>query len=168
MKSDQNNPEFSLAVIGESHFDRDSPIVFSRSDQITYALLACLAAFTLIVARKLTPSVAGYGTHEQLGLPPCLFFKLTGVPCPNCGLTTSFAHSARLHFFQALIAQPFGLVVFSLTVASIPLFMFLTWRRISWSEVIRAKGIDRLIYLLIVFYLLSWIYKISMINLTIN
>ena len=34
-------------------------------------------------------------THRQLGLPPCTFYLLTGVPCPSCGMTTSFALLVR-------------------------------------------------------------------------
>jgi hypothetical protein len=30
-------------------------------------------------------------THRQLGLPPCNFYYMTGLPCPACGMTTSFA-----------------------------------------------------------------------------
>lgn len=167
----KTNPEklnHLTVTTGESRSEPDSPVVFSRNDQFTYLALIAGAGFTLMLARMLTPSIAGYGTHEQLGLPPCLFFKLTGIPCPNCGLTTSFAHSARFHFYQAFIAQPFGLIVFCLTVASIPVFVFLLHQRISWSEFIRAKGFDRLIYALIAIYLLGWIYKIVAIKLTGN
>ncbi|HEY8505076.1 MAG TPA: DUF2752 domain-containing protein [Gemmataceae bacterium] len=35
------------------------------------------------------------GTHEQLGLPPCNFYRMTGRPCPSCGMTTSFALLVR-------------------------------------------------------------------------
>ncbi|MBP6821247.1 MAG: DUF2752 domain-containing protein [Acidobacteria bacterium] len=115
----------------------------------------------MTVARILNPSPNGFGTHQQLGLPPCLFFKLTGIPCPSCGLTTSFAHAARLHLFQALIAQPFGVIAFFLTVVSIPLFVTLIRRRVAWSTVVHARGVDRLIYILIAVYLLSWLYKIA-------
>ena len=142
--------------------------VFSRSDQITYFALTVLSGATLTTARLLRPSPNGFGTHEQLGLPPCLFFKLTGIPCPSCGLTTSFAHSARLHFYQAFTTQPFGPIAFFLAIASIPFFIFLIRRRIPWNEFIRAKGLDRLIYVLIAMYLLSWVYKIAAIKLTGN
>ncbi len=35
------------------------------------------------------------GTHRQLGLPPCTFLEVTDLPCPSCGLTTSFAFTVR-------------------------------------------------------------------------
>ncbi|HQR32473.1 MAG TPA: DUF2752 domain-containing protein [Blastocatellia bacterium] len=154
-------------IVASANASREfhDPVVFSRTDQITYAALAILSALTLAVARMFTPSAKGYGTHEQLGLPPCLFFKWTGIPCPNCGLTTSFAHSARFHFYQAFITQPFGLLAFCLTVASIPLFMFLMRHHVSWVQLLRVKSIDRLIRILITIYLLSWIYKIIVIKL---
>jgi len=31
------------------------------------------------------------GTHRQLGLPSCQFLVMSGLPCPSCGMTTSFA-----------------------------------------------------------------------------
>lgn len=32
-----------------------------------------------------------HGTHRQLGLPACTLKALTGVGCPACGMTTTFA-----------------------------------------------------------------------------
>jgi hypothetical protein len=34
-------------------------------------------------------------THRQLGLPPCTFYERTGMPCPSCGMTSSFALFVR-------------------------------------------------------------------------
>ncbi len=137
---------------------------YSRNDRILYSILMASAALVLAIARWLHPSANGYGTHQQLGLPPCVFFKLTGIPCPSCGLTTSFAHAARLHLYHAFITQPFGVIAFCLTIVSIPLFAWLIRRRIAWKDAIRARGVDAILYLLIAIYLISWFYKIAVVT----
>lgn len=58
------------------------------------------------------PDARGYGTHEALGLPPCGLKFVTNIPCPSCGMTTSFAHAARLDWRCSLDAHPGGLVLF--------------------------------------------------------
>ncbi|HEX5446079.1 MAG TPA: DUF2752 domain-containing protein [Pirellulales bacterium] len=49
----------------------------------------------LAVAGCLRPSPLGFGTHQQLGLPPCTFVWLFGIRCPSCGMTTSWSHAVR-------------------------------------------------------------------------
>jgi hypothetical protein len=134
---------------------------FSRNDQLQYGVLICAATALLVVARALRPSERGFGTHEQLGLPPCIFLQLTGIPCPSCGLTTSFAHAAHLHWLASLTTQPFGFVAFSLTALSIPGACYLLYRRVAWEQVLYAPATNRVMYALLALYLLSWIYKIS-------
>ena len=56
----------------------------------------------------LTPDPRGYGTHEQFFLYGCLFRKLTTLPCPMCGLTTSFAHLVRGQLAEAFRCHPAG------------------------------------------------------------
>jgi hypothetical protein len=133
---------------------------YSRQDRLGYLIFVLVSVSLLAIARLLRPSSRGVGTHEQLGLPPCLFLHLTGIPCPNCGLTTSFAYAARFEFFSSLITQPFGLIAFFLTIFAIPLSIFLSRRRISWSELMHARIVKRLTYVAIAFYVLSWFYKI--------
>jgi hypothetical protein len=51
-------------------------------------------------------------SHQQLGLPPCTFSEVTGIPCPSCGMTTSFSllvhgdivNSARANWVGTLLA----------------------------------------------------------------
>lgn len=138
-----------------------APPAYSRQDQAQYLITLLLASTTLVIARLLPPSPRGVGTHEQLGLPPCVFLNLTGLPCPSCGLTTSFAHAARLHFSQAFFTQPFGLLAFGLTVLLIPLSIYLMRIGLPWARVIRARYANAVIYALLALYLMGWVYKIA-------
>jgi hypothetical protein len=71
--------------------------------------LSLLAGFAL--AAWLPPDPRGYGTHQQLGLPPCTMIALFNRPCPGCGMTTSFAHFVRGQFGDAARANPAGLLI---------------------------------------------------------
>lgn len=73
----------------------------------------------LAAAVWLTPDPAGHGTHTQLGLPPCGFLVASGLPCPGCGLTTSFSHMARLQVAGAFAANPFGVLLFLVTATGV-------------------------------------------------
>jgi hypothetical protein len=71
--------------------------------------VACLAL--LLVAARLTPSPEGIGTHRHLGLQECGFLQRTGLPCPSCGMTTSFAWFVRGNVLASLYVQPMGMVL---------------------------------------------------------
>ncbi|HKQ75875.1 MAG TPA: DUF2752 domain-containing protein [Blastocatellia bacterium] len=134
---------------------------FTSQDRIQYLIVAGSSIALLLVARLLRPSLDRVGTHRQLGLPPCAFLHFTGIPCPSCGLTTSVAHAARLHFYESVITQPFGLVVFSSAVLCIPLSIYFIRRRVPWSNLKRFRGRNFVVYLIIVLFILSWLYKIA-------
>jgi hypothetical protein len=105
--------------------------------------LALGCAAVLVVAAMLEPDARGYGTHAQLGLPPCGFLLLTGAPCPGCGLTTAFAHAIRGDWMLAADANPFGLLLFALVFASVPLGIFAGWRRWSVDTVLQRFASGR-------------------------
>ena len=134
---------------------------FTSQDRIRYLVVAGSSTALLLIARLLRPSVDGIGTHRQLGLPPCAFLHFTCIPCPSCGLTTSVAHAARLHFYESVITQPFGLVVFISAVLGIPLSIYFIYRRVPWSNLNRLRGRNLVIYLMIALFILSWLYKIA-------
>jgi hypothetical protein len=77
-----------------------------------WALLALASGAVLALSRLLVPAAEGLGTHMQLGLPPCGFLALFSLPCPACGLTTSFAHLARFSLLASLRAHPLGFPLF--------------------------------------------------------
>ncbi len=40
----------------------------------------------------------------------CGFRRLTGYPCPGCGLTRAADHFAHFHFFTAFVSNPLGML----------------------------------------------------------
>jgi len=97
-----------------------SPIVqrVSRSGRLVAAIIAagCLAA--LATAVFVTPSPTGVSSHESIGLARCQFLATSGIPCPSCGMTTSFAHFVRGNLAASLWVQPMGtLLAFTAGIA---------------------------------------------------
>ena len=133
---------------------------YTSRDRAQYIALSCVSGVVLTIARVVSPSPNGFGTHQQLGLPPCFFHKLTGIPCPTCGMTTSFAHTIRLHFYEAFITQPFGMLACVLMALLIPLSFVLMQRRVSWMKLMTARGSDAVMYALLALFLAGWVYKI--------
>lgn len=77
--------------------------------------LGCLSLLGL--AALLTPNPSGVGTHTGLTflhLRACNFLYTTGLPCPSCGMTTSFAHFVRGNLLASLYLQPMGFVLAAL------------------------------------------------------
>jgi hypothetical protein len=133
----------------------------TRQDKLLYLVTSGAAGLLLLIGRLLQPAPGRVGTHEQLGLPPCGFLHLTGIPCPGCGLTTSVAYAVRLHFIESVVTQPFGFVVFLFASLSIPVSVYLVYRRIPYSCLANFRGKRLVTYLLITFFLFSWLYKIA-------
>lgn len=78
---------------------------------------ACLTV--LVLASQLRPSAAGVGSHQALGLKPCQFLQSTGLPCPSCGMTTSFAHFARGNFVASAYVQPMATALAAIAAATV-------------------------------------------------
>lgn len=116
-----------------------------------------LTSLTVLgLALWLHPSPAGHGTHTQLGLPPCGFLAFTGLPCPGCGLTTSFAHLVRLQFDAGLHANPMGLPLFAVTVLTAPFSALAWWRGWGLAQVVQRLQLDRALFWLAGGALAAW------------
>jgi hypothetical protein len=68
--------------------------------------LVCLGV--LITAVSIRPNRTGMETHRQLGLAECQFLRTSGLPCPSCGMTTSFTWFVRGNILASLYVQPMG------------------------------------------------------------
>lgn len=83
-------------------------------------LLALGMAAVFGVARWLEPDPRGFGTHQQLGLPPCHFRWVTGHSCPTCGMTTAFAWFVRGRLDRSWEANPAGVFLAPMCLALVP------------------------------------------------
>jgi len=96
----------------------------------SHALLLLGVLVMVGVGLYLTPDPAGHGTHQQLGLPPCTIYYLTGRPCPSCGLTTSVSAILHGQFGLAWRANPIGFVIVAAAAAvAINSLLALLWGR---------------------------------------
>ena len=59
-------------------------------------------------------------THRQLGLPECTFKRITGLPCPSCGMTTSFALTIRGDLVNGVQANSVGVLLALFLLVAIP------------------------------------------------
>ncbi len=128
-----------------------------------YALgMVAAAAAVLVAAWRIDPGRATMGTHRQLGLPPCGFLMITRLPCPTCGMTTSFAHTVRGQLPAAIRSQPAGFVLAVATVAAGLAGLFalvsgyrpaVNWYRVNPINVVWWAGAA---------FVLSWAMKMAM------
>jgi Protein of unknown function (DUF2752) len=81
----------------------------------------------LIVARSVEPSNRGFGTHEQLGLPPCTWKLLFDRPCPSCGMTTAWSLATRCRVIEAAEVNLAGLMLAIIALAYLPACCYFSW-----------------------------------------
>ena len=67
----------------------------------------------LLRPRAIALSVAVFGAAQLVGSCfgiglPCVFHRVTGLPCPGCGLTRSILALLRGHVAQSFALHPFG------------------------------------------------------------
>ena len=103
--------------------------VLTRTQRRLTLLLGAGILAVFGVAIWLTPDPRGFGTHQQLGIPPCTFRAVTGIHCPHCGLTTSFSWFVRGEFYNSMKANPAGLM---LAAASVVILI--------WTIVVSIRG----------------------------
>ncbi len=101
-----------------AHLERPAPPPIPPGEERLIVAIGTAACLTLLaIAIYLQPDSRGYGTHEQLFLLPCGFYKVTSLPCPTCGMTTAYANMVRFRIGAALRAQSFGTLLCVLSTA---------------------------------------------------
>ena len=145
------------------------PIIYARGNEAEtltprgrlgalFVALACLAP--LVIAALLHPSPEGYGSHTAIGLAPCQFMKHTGMPCPSCGMTTSWTWFVRGNLAASLYIQPMGTVLAILAAGTfwIALYGALTGRPVY--RLLRVIPSRYYFVPLLLFAIAAWGWKI--------
>ena len=127
-----------------------------RFNRAVWAAWVVVALAVVATAAWLTPDPSGLGTHVQLGLPPCGFLVATGLPCPGCGLTTSFANMAHFAWADAFHANPFGVGLFLAMCASVPMAVRAGLRGDELLDTLFRTHADKIAIVLCVLAFGSW------------
>jgi len=108
---------------------------WTLSERLQIGLIGIGLVVVLLVARWLRPAAEGFGTHQQLGLPPCTMVMVFGKRCPTCGITTSWAYWTRGRMLKALASSVSGTVLAALATAGVPWLMVSAYRG-KWTLVV--------------------------------
>jgi Protein of unknown function (DUF2752) len=124
-------------VFSEQQAKESAPVNFDRSvldrpewktpERILLAILGLGLLTLLIVAKFLTASPAGFGTHQQLGLPPCTMKYVFGLRCPSCGMTTSWASLLDGDVVGSVTANCGGTLLCLVSLVAVPTTMWMAW-----------------------------------------
>lgn len=128
--------------------------------RITAAGIAAGCAMLLAIALLLNPSPDGLGTHQQLNLPSCGWVSLMDIPCMTCGMTTAYSHAVRGSILSAILAQPLGGVLALATAMTMlgSVHVAITGARLE--ALVGRLWTRRTIWILVLFALASWGFKI--------
>ncbi len=100
-----------MTTVPAIYYRRGGHVRLSKAGRFFAGAIAAACLGLLVTAFQLTPSRGGFGTHRQLGLSECGFLLRTGLPCPACGMTTSFAWFAHGNVPASFYVQPMGFLL---------------------------------------------------------
>jgi hypothetical protein len=134
----------------------------------TLFAMAAAAAVVFAIAVRLDPYDADgrplqMETHRQLGLPRCTFYDMTGLPCPSCGMTTSFALLMHGDVWNSLRANAVGTLLAAVGLVFIPWALACAVRGrpyVVWSF---EWALTRAIIVFLILMLVRWVIVLGLI-----
>lgn len=158
--SESADQELSTAADPQRMERIPRPMPRSESIVLVVLVLGMLALFGFLLLGT-QPDSRGHGTHEQLGMAPCSWPRLHGMPCATCGVTTSASLLLHGRPVDAFLTQPFGML---LTLAGI-LFIVLAISHLVRGECLVSRIAFWPWVKICIFWVLllfgAWYYKIQ-------
>jgi Protein of unknown function (DUF2752) len=132
----------------------DEQATLHRWIRIALVVLTVPWIIVFAVATQISPyyedgEARKMGTHMQLGLPDCNFKDLTGVPCPSCGMTTSFCLLIRADVWSSMKANFAGTMLASFGL------LFIPWAMASafFGRFVFVRALEMLVFRLAIIFL---------------
>ncbi len=88
-----------------------------------------------------------------LGFSICIFYNITGVYCPSCGMTRAFVSLLNLDFKSAFMYNPMFILV---PLSLIPIFIDQFFFKIKKST------LNKYFFTLIIILLVTWIIRLAL------
>ena len=134
--------------------------VLGRWVRLSLVLIAVGLVLVFAMALWLNPYRDGQvwlmETHRQLGLPECNFKRITGLPCPSCGMTSSFALLMHGDLVNSLKANAVGTLLALVCLAYIPWALWSALRGRRLWIVSFERVLLRLVVVFLVLMLCRW------------
>ena len=136
------------------------PPRISVGTRILALLIGMGCLLLLLVATQVSPDNDGLGTHLQLGMKKCHFLLTSGLPCPTCGMTTSFSWFVRGHLLASIYVQPMGAALALAACAGVwaGLYIGLTGRPIH--RLAQHLPLAKMLFGVLLFTVAAWGWKI--------
>ena len=96
-------------------------------------------------------------THLQLGLPPCNFRLLTGMPCPSCGMTTSFSLLMHGDLENSLRANAVGTLLALFCLGLIPWSLVSVWCGRSLFIASLERAVTWVVIIFLALLMIRWV-----------
>ena len=125
------------------------------------AVVSALCLTVLTIAARLHPDPHGMGTHLQLELQPCGLLTTTGLPCPTCGMTTSFAFLAHGQILASFAAQPAGTVFAFVAAMAVWIGLYIAVTGRPSGRLFNQMPIHRVFLVMLAVGLAGWMYKMA-------
>lgn len=133
----------------------------TAGERVAAAVVSACFLVVLGLAAWLEPAAGGVGTHEQLGMEPCVWLMAVGQPCPTCGMTTAFSHAAEGDLLASLHTQPFGAVLAVLSAAGFWASLHVAAAGSNVGRLIGNMLGTRTVVLGVGALLAAWVYKLA-------